>query len=98
MHELSDSGETSAEATAGMKVGEVFGSPATATADFEGERVAEGEHDCGGGGGGEIEGAGFGGDAGVEEYVAGPGKRGGGAGGERDECDGEALERGEKAE
>lgn len=98
MHEVSDASEASAEAAAGVKVGEVFGFPTAATTDFEGERVTQGEHDCGGGGGCEIEGAGFGGDAGIEEDVAGLGESRGGAGGERDERYGQALERGEQAE
>lgn len=47
VHELSDAGETSADASAGMEVGEVFGLPASATAYFESECVAEREHDGG---------------------------------------------------
>ena len=98
MHELSDASETSAYAAAGVQVSEVFGFPATAAADFECESVAQGEHDSRGGGGGEVEGAGFSRDAGVEEDVAGLGEGGGSAGSERDKGDGETLEGWEEAE
>ena len=98
MHEVSDAGEASADAATGVQVREVFGSPTAAATDFESERVAESEHDRCGGGGSEVEPAGFGGDAGVEKDVAGLGERGRGAAGERNERDGEALERGEQAE
>ena len=85
VHQVADAGESSAEAASGVKVGEVLGLPAAATADLEGERVAEREHDRGGGGGREVERAGFGGDAGVEEDVAGLSESGGGAAAEGDE-------------
>ena len=70
VHQLSDAGEASANAASGMEVGEVFGFPSATPAYFEGEGVAEGKHDCSGGGWREVQGAGFRGDAGVEEDVA----------------------------
>ncbi|WP_433983353.1 hypothetical protein [Tunturiibacter empetritectus] len=71
---LADTGKASADAAAGVEVGEVFGRPLAEAAYFEGEGVAEGEHDGGGGGGCEVEGAGFHRDACVEEDVAGLGE------------------------
>jgi hypothetical protein len=69
VHEVAYAGEADAEAAAGVEVGEVGGVEAMAATEFEGEGVSEGEHDGGGGGGSEIEWAGLGGDADVEEYV-----------------------------
>ena len=60
-----------------MKFGEVFGLPAASPADFKGQCIAEGEHHGGRCGGREIVRAGFGGDAGVEDDVAGLSERGG---------------------
>ena len=70
VHDLSDSSEAPADAASGMEVGEVFGLPSATPAHFEGEGVAEGKHHGRGGGGREVERAGFGGDASVEEDVA----------------------------
>lgn len=98
MHEFSDAGEASTDSTSGVEIGEVLGTPATASTYFEGEGVAEGKHDRGGGCRREVERAGFDGDAGVEMDVAGLGERGGGAPRESDERGGEALEGWDEAE
>jgi len=97
VHQLADAGETFADAATRMQVGEVFGLPATATAYFESESIAQREHDRSGGGGGEVERTGFGGDAGVEEDAAGLSEGGGGAAGDGDERGGEAPEGGQEA-
>ena len=78
VHELADGGETAAELTAGVKLGEVVGLEVEAAGDVYGESVAEGEHGGGGGGGGELVSAGFAGDADVEGVGAGGGEGGGG--------------------
>lgn len=98
VHEVVDAGEALAEAASGVEFGEVFGFPAATSAYLEGEGVAEGEHDRRGGGGGEVEGAGFGVDAGVEDDVACLRESGGGAAAEGDELIGQAFEDGKEIE
>ena len=98
MHEVVDAGEALAEAASGVEFGEVFGFPAAAATYFEGEGVAESKHHGGGGCGGQVEGAGFGVYAGVEDDVAGLRESGGGAAAEGDELIGQAFEDGEEVE
>jgi len=86
VHELADACEPLANAATRVQVGEVFRLPAAAAAYLEGEGIAESEHDGRGGGGCEIEGTGFGGDAGVEEDVARLGESGGAAAADGDQC------------
>jgi hypothetical protein len=93
-----DAGEAFAEAASGMEFGEVFGLPASAAAYFEGKGVAEGEHYCGGGGGSEVQWAGFGVYSGVEDDVAGLREGGGCAAAEGDELVGQPLEDGKEIE
>ena len=92
MHQLANAGETPADPAAWVQIGKVFCLPAAEAAYFEGESVAQGEHDGGGGGGCEVEGAGFGGDAGVEEDVARLSQGGCAAARDGDQCGFEALE------
>jgi hypothetical protein len=98
VHELADACEALADAATGVQVGEVFRLPATTAAYFEGECVAESEHDGCGGGGCEVEGAGFGGDTGVEEDAARLGEGGGAAAADGDQGGVEPLEGGEEAQ
>ncbi len=98
VHEVADAGEAAAEAATGVELGEVFRLEAAAAADLEGEGVAEGEHDGGGGGGGKVEGAGLGGDGGVEGKDGGLGEGGGGFAAEGDDLVAEVLEGGQEGE
>lgn len=98
VHEFMDSGEALAEPASGVEFGEILGLPSTAAADLKGESVAEGEHHGSRCSGGEVVGAGFGGDAGIEDDVAGLGECGGEAAAECDELVSEALEEWEEAE
>src|ERR1700722_4507152 len=81
-----------------MEVSEVFGLPSAAAANFKGEGIAQRKHDCGGCGRSEVERAGLGGNAGIEEDVAGLSKSRGAAAADGDELCVEALERREEPE
>jgi hypothetical protein len=98
VHEVADAGEAAAEASTGVELRELLGLEAAAAADLEGEGVAEGEHDGGRCGGGEVEGAGLGGDGAVEGDEGGLGEGGGGFAAERDDGRAEVLEGGQEGE
>lgn len=69
-HDVGDAGEeVFAEAAAGVEFGEVLGTEAAFFEEDHGEGVAKAEHVGGAGGGGEIQGAGFEIDKGVEGDV-----------------------------
>lgn len=73
VHELRDTRESLAKFAAGMKVGEVFGAEATALAEHDSQRIAQGEHGGGGSSGSKSERAGFLMNGAVERYVGGLG-------------------------
>lgn len=86
VHDVAYAGEASAEASAGVKVGEVVGFEAGAAAELEGDRVAQGQHDGGGGCRGEVERAGLFADANVQGDYGGVGQRGAEGRGEGDDA------------
>jgi hypothetical protein len=97
MHELCDGGEAFAELTTWMQLGEVLRLEVEASADVDGEGVAEGEHGGCGRGGRELVVAGFAVDGDVQRDGAGCGERGAGAAGDGDERYAEAWKDGQEA-
>ena len=81
-----------------MEVGEVFRLEAEGAADFDGQHIAEREHDGGGSCGRQLHCAGLAGHADVECEDAGLGERGRRTAAEADECRTDAFGGGEKLE
>jgi precorrin isomerase len=75
VHELADRDEAFAKLTAGVEVGEILGLEVEASADVDGERVAESQHHGGRRGGRELVVAGLAVYADVEYIQAGLGER-----------------------
>lgn len=98
-HDVADAGEEEfSQTAAGVEFGEVFGLKAAFLEQDHGEGITEAEHIGGAGGGGELEGAGFLFDVGVEDDVAVFGKGGAWHSGDGDDESGSFFDVGEKAD